>query len=524
MQSLRKFLVSLRTAVFLIGVISILSLLGTLIPQGREISEYLIEFPKTGNWILALGIDDLYHGTLFTACLCILAVSALICMITRLKLTRRRLFESLERATIAQIQSYPIREKIPADQVKSVEYFDSPPKEFDNGARLYLKMTGKISLIGGILIHAGFLAILAGGLWGAWQGVETVIQGTQGEKISIPPIDAVRAAVKSDRLARIARGMQTIDSSNPKLREIASDVEELRLQYRKGIIDPLFKICFDDLWVDYHVSIASGESPAVKSWNTRVSIEEKGQKTASAAISVNEPFSYGPYRFFQADWSKKFKKVEFSVTKYAANKSPAGDVKSLTLSVGTPFKPDWSPHTFLLMDFLPDFKIIGNEFVSVSDELRNPAGRIIAYNDQGKTVGKIWAFSEHLSELAGHVSDLPYSFVVQNAEPTFESGIQVSYDPGSNLVWIGCIVMTLGLLLCFYVYHREEWLAIKPDGTAILAVSGNRPSSMLRSDLEKIATVVTMETHTKTDDLNDEPDSSNGNSKIEDDSSGKEDK
>jgi len=93
-----------------------------------------------------------------------------------------------------------------------------------------------------------------------------------------------------------------------------------------------------------------------------------------------------------------------------------------------------------------------------------------------------------MAELAGHSSNLPYRFEVVSAEPVYETCLQISSDPGVTWVWLGCIVMTLGLFCTFYIAYYEEWLVIYPDGGVVAAVKGNRPPSILKPILENLKT------------------------------------
>jgi cytochrome c biogenesis protein ResB len=87
---------------------------------------------------------------------------------------------------------------------------------------------------------------------------------------------------------------------------------------------------------------------------------------------------------------------------------------------------------------------------------------------------------------ASHVSNLPFIFTFVGAEPEFESGLQMTYDPGKPLVWAGCLLFTLGLIMSFYIAYREEWLLIYPDGRKKIAVYGNRPLEQLLKDLDNL--------------------------------------
>ncbi|HEY9071928.1 MAG TPA: cytochrome c biogenesis protein ResB [Candidatus Ozemobacteraceae bacterium] len=485
MRSLLRFLTSLRTAIILIGLLCFVSMLGTVIPQSREAAEYLRAYPRAGQWILDFGLDDVYHGWLFQGLLWLLAASSLVCTATRLRLTRVRLGSRLSLASAAEIASMPVRTDWPTGR-PIPEPTDWQVKPLEEGGELRLRVSGSISLIGGVLIHVGLVIILSGGLWGSFAGVEMAIRGVAGETAVVPPIEAIRVAAASDRLRRQARLIQQQNPADPRLDEIRRQVETMDALFQAGMASPACRVTFEDLWVEYYE--AAGGEPVVKGWNSRVSISGAAGEPASGVVRVNQPITWGAFTFYQADWSKKYRSVNLQAMKALATETDAGLVATLTLELGKPYKPDWSNYTFVLIDFLPDFRIMGDQFVSISDELRNPAGRIVAYGADGKVAGRAWAFSHDMAELGGHSSNLPYRFEVMSAEPIYESGLQVASDPGVPLVWAGCLLMTLGLCLTFYISYYEEWMWLRPDGRVLAAVSGNRPAIMLKPVLERLKT------------------------------------
>jgi cytochrome c biogenesis protein len=68
----------------------------------------------------------------------------------------------------------------------------------------------------------------------------------------------------------------------------------------------------------------------------------------------------------------------------------------------------------------------------------------------------VFAFFQ-LKELA----DFPYIFFLEDFRPQFFSGLQVSYSPGTPLIWGGSILLVLGLILAFYTIHRKVWASIE---------------------------------------------------------------
>lgn len=62
------------------------------------------------------------------------------------------------------------------------------------------------------------------------------------------------------------------------------------------------------------------------------------------------------------------------------------------------------------------------------------------------------------------------------------TGLQVAKDPGVNVVWLGCLLLTAGMMTSFFVSHRRIWIRLsdgpygKVEVTAGGSANRNRPA------------------------------------------------
>ncbi|MEW6712821.1 MAG: cytochrome c biogenesis protein ResB, partial [Candidatus Riflebacteria bacterium] len=365
-------------------------------------------------------------------------------------------------------------------------------KELPGSVVIALRTSGKSSLLGGMFIHIGFLMILAGGLLGVFYGVEMAVRGRVGEKVPVPELSAVRAARDADRISRTARNIRHFSPDAPILEKYRVEVETLHKTYVDGLASPAFYVEFNNLWVDHHLD-ERGQVKGIKSWNSAISFVADGETLASGVTMVNQPVSFRDYSFFQANWSKSYRRIVVRVDLLKDNPEWESFVSAgatfpiiVNFEIEKPQSFSWTPLQMVMQDFMPDFRIIDGRFISVSQELNNPAARIVAYDHKGGVAGRAWAFPDDRVMSPSHVSNLPFIFTFVGAEPEFESGLQMAYDPGKPLVWAGCLIFTLGLIMGFYIAYREDWLMIMPDGRILLAVAGNRPAESLRQNLQAL--------------------------------------
>lgn len=82
---MKHFFTSVKTTVFLLLILAVLMVLGTLIPQGMPEFEYLKRYPSIlAKAILLLGIYDIYRCWWFVGALFLLAVNISVCFVYRI--------------------------------------------------------------------------------------------------------------------------------------------------------------------------------------------------------------------------------------------------------------------------------------------------------------------------------------------------------------------------------------------------------------------------------------------------------
>lgn len=497
MKKVIGLLASLKTAIFLIMLLTLLAITGTLIPQRLEAINYIQSFPRAYQFILLMGFDDMYRSVLFVSTLGLLSISAILCVFIRWKSICRKLFGRFKSATHAEILAFEASQtikKIPSDeQLKGFEI-----GRFEDDTKVAFRSYGKTALLGGLILHVGLVLVFLGGLLGLIFGVEMSISGKAGEKIPMPALNVIRAAVKADNMSRQARHIRQFNPNNPRLENMREEIEGLHRIYNEGIMKPEFKVAFDKLWIE-HYNDENGNPQKVKSWNAEVRFMEIASgtllnvatETAPMKIQVNYPVSYKDYGFYLASWNKNWKKIKMVIDYVPGIKGwedykPTESSFPQTVEVGVSeaFEIKDFPYSIVINSFMPDFRISENGFFNASQELNNPAAMVIAFDKEANCeVGHTWSFSEEKSAMAAHVSNLPLKFTFQSADPEFEAILQVAYDPGKPLVWIGCILFCLGMMLSFYISYREEWILFNNDGTAIIALNSNRPAVVLKKEL-----------------------------------------
>ena len=132
-----------------------------------------------------------------------------------------------------------------------------------------------------------------------------------------------------------------------------------------------------------------------------------------------------------------------------------------------------------LVDFIPDFVLEGNQLSSRSDEPRNPAIQLAVRLPGGKQARQ-WIFPKAPDMAPPAESGI--TFQLRDLEMEYVSGLQVAHEPGQNLIWGGCLLLTAGLMMALYMSHVRIWGVVGRDrkGRPALLLGG-QPSKYRES-------------------------------------------
>lgn len=85
-----------------------------------------------------------------------------------------------------------------------------------------------------------------------------------------------------------------------------------------------------------------------------------------------------------------------------------------------------------------------------------------------------WLVRDSLNAISDFfVYGAPIYLQLLNYDEVKASGLQLTRSPGRNIVYLGSLLLTLGIFFMFYVRERRVWVRIK-GGSALLAMSANK--------------------------------------------------
>ncbi len=199
-----------------------------------------------------------------------------------------------------------------------------------------------------------------------------------------------------------------------------------------------------------------------KAYISDLSIIEDGKEVLRKSIEVNHPLKYRGIYFYQASYGQgeAFLRIV----------SPKGE-EIVGVAFGQPVK--LGENTYLRIVSLDGNTMsIGIEFIQNGKVQEGVIKPFILYKVPGTDK----------------------SFAMVDFKPVFYTGLQVSKDPGTWIVWVGSIILIAGLIVAFFIPHRRIWARIEKKGEnrARLVIGGlaNKGTEGLATELEEVLGVL----------------------------------
>ncbi|MHB8057461.1 MAG: cytochrome c biogenesis protein ResB [Desulfuromonadaceae bacterium] len=438
LNSIWDFFCSLKLTMFLLISLALISIIGTVIPQGIPPQEYIAQInPAKLKLYRALGFFDMYHSWWFITLLYLLTVNLIACSIKRLpaiwKVVTQPvtvLGDGLERslANLATLRS-PAEPTALKEQIAAFlrrEFAAPVVTEADGTWHLFAQKTPwcRLSVY---LVHLSVIIIFIGAMIGSLFGYKGFVNIVEGESV---------AKVMSRSEKEIDLGFS------------------LRLE---------------------QFTVAHYPNGAPKEFKSILTVFENGQPVpdyTNARVIVNDPLTYKGITFYQSSYGNAGN-YHFTVSDLNG-KNPASLVVAGQSFVNLP--DGSSMHVLEATDDIAQFM----------PELSGPAAQIELRTADGK-VGSFVVYANHPELNLQHAQQHGTGPVIhyKGAEKRMYSGLQVAKDPGVEVVWLGCLIMVLGIYVAFFVSHRRVWVRIH-NGTVTIGGNASKNHGAFQQFFEKL--------------------------------------
>jgi cytochrome c biogenesis protein len=378
----------------------------------------------------ATGFTDMFNSWWFLALLFLFATNLIVCSLERLPRVWKIVKEPITSLSEEQLQAMTPKHEVlirgsieKAGQraqaaLKAVGFRNAFLRE--QGVTQVYAEHGRYSRFGVYITHLSILLILIGGVVGmrfGFNGHLNLLEGT------------------SSAIAYKANGQEVLLG---------------------------FEVRCDDFEVSFYPDT---ERP--KEYKSVLTVLEQGRVVLSQEISVNSPLRYKGITFYQASYG--FSPQRDALFKFAI--TPLGGKRETVAAKFTqPFKIPGTKLTAKVTDFSP--ALAANDtgkLFTFAESMVNPAA-LVEFFEGTKPKHKQWIlkrYPETWSTPAGEVE-------FQDLWGVQYTGLQVRRDPGVWIVYLGCVVMALGLYAAFFMSHRKIWIRLKEEqGRTKLVIVGS---------------------------------------------------
>ena len=446
MRSVWKFLSSVKLAIVLIIILTVASIVGTLIPQGRSAAEYTARYGSLAGPLIALRLTRLYQSVWYLALLMLFAANTIVCTLTRLGPKWRRAFgpaPDMDAKSVSSLRS-SCRFRLPLTLAAAKDnvvaglrarryHLMAAPPQGDKGALLARKR--RLGWFGSDIVHLGLLVILAGGLTSGLGGRRSELALMSGQTAGVPGAS--------------------------------------------------FELRLDKFDTEYY------PQGGVKDWKSTVTVLDGGAAIVTRVIEVNEPLTYRGVSFYQQSYGWNWDRARLVLELRKAGDQAA--LRTVSLQVGEPAGVEGPDVTRVAVRrFVPDFVIgEGNRIQSRSEEPNNPAALVEAWKGEERVFSG-WVFAKFPDFGQGHgpggmnaasgaeakPEGPAIAVILKDYTASPYSVLEAAKDPGVNLIWLGCALVLAGLFLAFYWPPREIRVVLEAaPGRVDVAAGGHAAKS-----------------------------------------------
>ncbi len=426
-----RFFASVKLTVAVLLTLAATSIIGTVIPQNESPAAYMQAYgPKLYALFSFLDLFDMYHSWWFQLVLIVLTANVVVCSLDRLPTAWKVVFVKEPSFNPGRFRGDSDKEEFERDRsAQDLRKLYEPflrrkfgycrVEETDNGW-VFLAEKGRWTRLGAYIVHLSIIFLLLGGLIGSIMGFEGFVNIPEGE---------------------------TVDS--------------IRLRNKPAIQALDFAIRCDDFDVSFY------ESGTPKEYRSSLTILENGKEVLKKDIIVNDPLRYEGINIFQSSY---------------------GSVPSDTVTLSIATREE---------EF--GFNIMKKAKVGQTIDLPDGKGTFVlqSFSDnaqfRGHSIGQAFIGTLNLKDKEPVEIVLPLRFpnfdrmrkgefviAVEKYDEKFYTGLQVTYDPGVPLVYLGFVVMIAGCFVTFFISHQRLFVeAVRTGNGCRVTVAGSSNKNKL---------------------------------------------
>ncbi len=344
---------------------------------------------------------------------------------------------------------------------------------------LWIGERGRVGMWGPLLTHIGMLLIGIGALVGSFGGFRMREGGFAGDIVQVPGADfAVRIDSFRVNYYPLQPGQWVLvnDEWVGRLEKPQTDGSWLvRKMTRDNEAGEIEIAPVENIRNRFNSEMDRANIQRYVSYVTV--LDDAGKEARKAEIIVNSPLRQNGYRFYQSSYDPTRPRfaANYDTLRLAISDSAAGVFDTLRLKPGETVTIPGDTLTVTAGRLLPHFKLGQTGAYSESAEFINPAVQVTFRGPNGYEKNQ-WLFIKFpsLEVGPGHFNYRIAGLQGERASEELMTIWEVKKTHGGWILWLGFILGTLGLILCFYVSHRilyVEWPAAGQTETRLTGLT-----------------------------------------------------
>jgi cytochrome c biogenesis protein len=221
-------------------------------------------------------------------------------------------------------------------------------------------------------------------------------------------------------------------------------------------------------------SLETYPSGQPKAYKSDLSVIDGGRETLRKTIVVNDPLQYKGIWFYQSSYGQS----GGATAQVAVSGKDGAPLGALALGANESVPVD-------------GYGVIRGVNYNQNFQGEGPALQVVV-EKPGQPPASFWLVQGR-PELDRQRGDTRV-FAFGGLSSKMYTGLQIAKDPGVNIVWLGCALMVVGLVIAFFLSHQRIWVRLSQgtDGRVevVLAGSASRNRLAFEKRFEKLQTGV----------------------------------
>ncbi|MDO8281595.1 MAG: cytochrome c biogenesis protein ResB [Thermodesulfovibrionia bacterium] len=467
LQKIWNFCASIKLAIVVLLLLAITSIVGTVLPQeDAKAIQFLAKVvgdntaPTLYNIFVTLDFMDMYHAWWFKLLLFVFCINLIVCSLDKLPRVWHIIQTPLHPLEEHVIKNLQIKKELKVKasiQVARDEFLNTlkskkyQPLEATEGDSVQMySQKGRYTRLGVYIVHLSILLIFVGALVGAQFGFDGYLNLPEGSS---------------------SGSIYTFDGKTIPL-DFMVKCNWYNTTYYEGSYRP-------------------------QEFQSELVVIEDGKEVLTKAIEVNDPLTYKGITFYQSNYGSalqmypnisyypsSFGKIPIGLGAFILNMTPeGGQPQTIRLQYGESFQIPGTGIKGTIADFSPALSRDPgtNILYTFDDQMMEPA-IAIQIEEPGKAPYTGWFLQRHPETWlldGGHSIEFVEYWGMEY------TGLQVSKDPGVWIIYLACIIMSLGLYVTFFMSNKKIWVRLVNEKNSVsILIGGSATKNRLSFEQE----------------------------------------